>query len=642
MTVAAGLVEVAGRIAADRDPDGGVDVAGREAVTRRARPVDVDLHGRLTERGEHREIGDALDGRELRLDLVGRIGERLQIVAEQLDRILAFDAGHRLGDIVLQILREIELDAGEARLQLAEKVRREIVLGHSLGPLRHRLERREEFGIEEAGRVGAVVGTAVLRHHGVDLGEFADESADLVDVAVALLERDGRRHGGADPQVAFLELGQELEPEETHRHDGEQQQRDRAHRHQQPVGDRETQDRRVEPVHPAHHDGVGLLHAVRQQKGRQRRRDREGGDQSAGQRIGVGLGHRPENVPLHAAQGEQRDEGRDDDAGGEEDRPVDGGGGIEDLQHLAAQRVGRPFARQRLGVTLRRRLGEPAEDGLDHDHGRVDDQPEVDRADREEIGRFAPDHQDADREGEREGNGRAHDDGAAQIADEHPLQEEDQRDAEHHVVQHGAGGDVDQLLAVVDALDLHAGRQDAGRIDALDLLVHALDRGHALLAAAHQHDALHDVVGLVLARDAEPRLVAHHDAGDILDQHRIAAALGEHGVAQILDRTDEADAAHDRRLRSDIHGVAADVDVAVAQRLQQLRQRDPVGDQLVEIDLQFVGLGLAAPAGDVDDARNGAKPALQHPVLQGLEIEHAVAGGADQPVAIDLADRGKR
>ena len=63
MPVAAGLVEVAGAVAADRDLDGGVDIAGRQPVARRPGAIDVDLDGRLAERGEHREIGDALHGR---------------------------------------------------------------------------------------------------------------------------------------------------------------------------------------------------------------------------------------------------------------------------------------------------------------------------------------------------------------------------------------------------------------------------------------------------------------------------------------------------------------------------------------------------------------------------------------------------
>ena len=45
-----------------------------------------------------------------------------------------------------------------------------------------------------------------------------------------------------------------------------------------------------------------------------------------------------------------------------------------------------------------------------------------------------------------------------------------------------------------------------GRIDALDLALDPRDRGRALLAAPHQHDALHDVVGVILPGDAEPWL----------------------------------------------------------------------------------------------------------------------------------------
>ena len=129
---------------------------------------------------------------------------------------------------------------------------------------------------------------------------------------------------------------------------------------------------------------------------------------------------------------------------------------------------------------------------------------------------------------------------------------------------------------------------------------------------------------------------------DVLDQHRIAAALRHHGVGKIVDRADQADAAHHGGLRADVDGVAADIDVGIADGLQHLRQRQAVGDQLVEIDLQLVGLGLAAPAGDVDHAGHGAEAALQHPVLQRLEVEHAVVRRPVQAVAKDFADRAER
>ena len=176
----------------------------------------------------------------------------------------------------------------------------------------------------------------------------------------------------------------------------------------------------------------------------------------------------------------------------------------------------------------------------------------------------------------------------------------------------------------------------------VDQFLDAGDGRRALFAAPHQHDALNDVVVLVEAGDAEPRLLADRDLRDVADQHRIAARLRHHGVVEVVDRADQADAAHHGGLRADVDGVAADIDVGVGDRLQHLRQRQPVGDQSVEIDLQFVGLGLAAPAGDVDDAGHGAEAALQHPVLQRLEVEHAVVRRAFQAIAKNLAGRTER
>ena len=189
---------------------------------------------------------------------------------------------------------------------------------------------------------------------------------------------------------------------------------------------------------------------------------------------------------------------------------------------------------------------------------------------------------------------------------------------------------------------LHAGRQDAGIVDGLNELLDALDGRRTLLTAAHQDDALHDVVGLVEAGNAETRLLADSDGGDVLDQHRIAVGLRDHGVGEVVDRADQADAAHHGRLRADIDGVAADIDVGIADRLEQLRQRQAVGDQLVEVDLELVGLALAAPAGDVDHAGHGTEAALENPVLDGLEVEHAVVRRADQAIAEDFANWTER
>src|SRR5207245_9961101 len=99
----------------------------------------------------------------------------------------------------------------------------------------------------------------------------------------------------------------------------------------------------------------------------------------------------------------------------------------------------------------------------------------------------------------------------------------------------------------------------------------------------------------------------------------------------------QSDAPHHRGLRADIDRVAADMDVGIAYGLQQLRQAQSVRHQLVEIELQLIGLGLAAPARDVDDARHGTETALQGAILQRREVEHGVVGRAQQPVSVAAA-----
>ena len=103
--------------------------------------------------------------------------------------------------------------------------------------------------------------------------------------------------------------------------------------------------------------------------------------------------------------------------------------------------------------------------------------------------------------------------GAAQVAEEQPLQQEDQHDADQHVVQHGARGDVDQLASGRRSC---SSRTPGGRMPALLIFSTSASTrrmvGRLFVAAAHQHDALHDVVVVVLAGDAEPRLVADVDA----------------------------------------------------------------------------------------------------------------------------------
>ena len=79
------------------------------------------------------------------------------------------------------------------------------------------------------------------------------------------------------------------------------------------------------------------------------------------------------------------------------------------------------------------------------------------------LAEFAAQHGDDDRHEQRDRDGGRDDDRRAQVAQEQPLDQEDQGDAEHHVVQHRVHGDGDQIAAIVERHDLHALRQACRR-----------------------------------------------------------------------------------------------------------------------------------------------------------------------------------
>ena len=249
--------------------------------------------------------------------------ERREIGADDLRRIGAFDARQSFLDIVLDILREIEIDADEFLVKFGLQLVDQRLLGHIRRPLVERLQRHEKLGIVESRRVAAVVRAALLRGHGDDFGILQQNFADLGDDRLAGFQRNRRRHRGADPQIALFERRQEFaaEPRAEKAADDEEDQSDRDR--DPPVRERPAQHRRIDRAQPAHDDGLDFRDAFRKQQRGEARRHREGRDQRADQRISVGPRHRAENLAFDALHGEQRNESRDDDRGGEKHRAVD-------------------------------------------------------------------------------------------------------------------------------------------------------------------------------------------------------------------------------------------------------------------------------------------------------------------------------
>ena len=157
--------------------------------------------------------------------------------------------------------------------------------------------------------------------------------------------------------------------------------------------------------------------------GGQRRRDGEGGQQAARQRVGIGPRHRAEDVALDARQGEQRQEAGDDDRGREEDRLRDLGRGRQIVASLpvspsgaggsAARSACRPRPRWRkMFSTMMTVASTMMPKSMAPIDSRLADSP------------LSTSITTANRE--REGDGRRHDQRAAQIAEEQPLDQEDQ------------------------------------------------------------------------------------------------------------------------------------------------------------------------------------------------------------------------
>ena len=206
-------------------------------------------------------------------------------------------------------------------------------------------------------------------------------------------------------------------------------------------------------------------------------------------------------------------------------------------------------------------------------------------------------------------------------------------------MQNGVGRDANQVSPVVDSFDANARRKNAGVVDSFHLRLHAFDGRQTLLAAAHEDDPLHDIVIVVVAGDAQPRLIPDADGRNIAQQDWRAVARSEHRVSHVVHRVDDADTAHHRRLRADIHCLAADVDVAVVQHLQHLREGQAIGGELFKIDCDLVRLVLSTPPVHIDHAGHRLETPVQDPVLDSFQVSNRVPRRSDDPVAKDLARR---
>jgi hypothetical protein len=308
-------------------------------------------------------------------------------------------------------------------------------------------------------------------------------------------------------------------------------------------------------------------------------------------------------------------------------------------------------------VQLRPAQFDDAQQVLGHHHRRIDDDAEIDRPHRDEVRRDTGQVEQQEGAEQRQRHHRRHDQRRPPVAEpeEHHQHQQHQADALGHVPPHRQQRAIDQLGAVVVWHQHHPGRQLA--IDLGHLGAHLVEHRQRVLSLAQQHDALHHVVLVQLAR-REPgrglaaarqlRQLAHppepdrrpdRDPPDVADQHRRAAARRHGDGADVVEVLHQAQPAHHVELGAVLDVGAAGVAVAAGQRVEDRLERDAVRLQLERVHQHLVLLGGAAETHHVHHPRHGAQPPLDDPVLERLELEQRVPARTAQRVAIDLAHR---
>src|ERR1700678_1096540 len=119
-----------------------------------------------------------------------------------------------------------------------------------------------------------------------------------------------------------------------------------------------------------------------------------------------------------------------------------------------------------------------------------------------------------------------------------------------------------------------------------------------MLGTPHHHDRGRDIVIMVPASDSEARHIADGNTGDVLHLDWKTVGLAEDNVLDVPNlvplgdvvgaaAVDQSDPADIDRLLPDRDLAAADIDVGVAERGNQLRYRNIVGFKFSEIRIDI-------------------------------------------------------
>ena len=628
---AVGLEEAGHRLARERLVDQDIDVVDRDAVARQSHAIGRDDDLGLSPDAGRLDVRGAADSLDHRRDL-GRLRfQDVEVAAADLDDDLALEARQRLLDVVLDHLREIGRDARDRRQARRHAGDERILVGEAPFAAWPQVDQRLE--VVRPLRVGSVVRTSRLRddvrHFGIRQQLAAHQALDLLRG----IERRGGRQCDRQPDVAFVQLWQELAAQPGCQQQGERHgQRAEADRGAG-VTEGEIENPAVAGLQPLE-PGLVLLDqgAALDDERQQRRNQREGQQHGAQEGKSERQRHWREDLPLDTLEREDGHERKDDDRlreqhrmGQVRHRPV------EDVQALRAH-----FERRARG---KRFQGQAHHQRFDDHDGAVDDDAEIDCPEGYQVGgHTARVHQD---EGKQQGqrNDRGHDQGGSPTGEKDHQHGGHQQRPDDQVLRHGRHGMPDKLRPVVDGDDLRAIRQALLQLrDAC--LQGRIDLG-GIASLGHRYDAFDDAVAVVRPHDAEARPFTLTDFGDVTDGDSPPLARGHDHFPDVVEVHEQASRTDDQGRIALLEQAASGTSVAVGHGLAELIERDLVFAQCERIDLDLILLDRAAEAHDVGHAGRHPQGRPDRPVLQRPQLRVRQLGSDDR-VAIDFADRGRQ
>ena len=205
---AVALVESTDRTAAQRRLYRRIRVGDIDSVARHAPAVERDVEFGLPAHLDRRNVRCAANAVDDAGHLAGLVFQDFQVRPENLDRDFALHAGQRLFHVVLDHLREIGRHPGYFVYLLRHVGDHLFLVGKAPGVAR--LEVGHDFHVVGSLGVGAVIGTAHLGHDVVHFGVGAQYLAHPAFHPLGRIQRGRRRQGDGQPDVALVQLGQEL------------------------------------------------------------------------------------------------------------------------------------------------------------------------------------------------------------------------------------------------------------------------------------------------------------------------------------------------------------------------------------------------------------------------------------------------